>query len=186
MSIAEQLRSHLEEIKRNPQSAQAWNSLGDAASNLKENSMAAGAYLSAFYLENHNTLYEKKFYTILSILKSSKEDIEFSYEIFRLPLQTAVVFLFGIMNTDLRDLEGKFGVLSKGGFDKILFDFSGLQAMTGFGPSLLRKILEYTKQKNGKILIFNATENIRTMLELKKVIIPYCSSLREGLSILKN
>ena len=185
MSIGEDLRKYLEEIKKNPQNTQAWNALGDAALGLKENSMAAGAYLSALYLDAENALYEQKFYSVLSILKSGKDDLEFSYEIFRLPLQTAVVFLFGIMNTELRDFEGKIGVLAKGGFDKILLDFSGVQALSGLGPSLLRKIHEYVKQKNGKIFIHKATQNIHSMLELKKITIPYCSSLREGMLALK-
>ncbi|NUM34957.1 MAG: STAS domain-containing protein [Candidatus Brocadiae bacterium] len=185
MSIAEQLRGYLEDIKKNPQNAHSWEALGNAALDIKENSMAAGAYLSAFYLNPENTLYERKFYQVLNELKNSKENVEFTYEIFRLPLQTAIIFLFGLMNTELRDFEGKLGVLAKGGFDKILLDFSNVQALSGLGPSLLRKILEYVKQKDGKILIHNANQNIKTMLELKKVDIPYCSSLKEGMLLLK-
>lgn len=183
MSNADKLRLFSENIRRNPQDPQAWAALGEHASLLQEKTIAAGAYLAALYLDGNNVFLEEKWNAARRLLFEGKDENTFAYEIFRLPLQTFVILFFGILNMEVDDLKAKFAALKMGGFTKACLDFRGVKAMSGLGPSFVRKV--EVELKPGNVVMSEANADIREMLHLKKIDLPQYPSLREGLVALR-
>lgn len=174
-------------IKESPEDLWAWLQLADAAKLIKEWNTATWAYCAALFLRHDDEVIFDKFTQARKKLAESKDKgVGFHFDIFKLPQNTAVIMLNGIVNMDLDSLKAKVKNIIKAGFRFIAFDFTGVSSISGLGPSLMRTLAEETEFAGGQMVLVGTCEDVDNMLKLKKINILQHKCLKEYFEILYN
>ena len=187
---SQNLQPFIEAIKNDKKDPWAWLQLGDFARLTADWETATWSYAASVILLPDDDVARKKFSEARNKLLASKNLAgAFGFRLFKLPLQAHVFLLFGIMNTALESLEGQIRQLAQKGTGHIILDFSGVTAISGLGPSFLRRMRDYIEKKSGQMWVIRLPQEIKDVLQLKNVELFQAADLEEivlRLSLPKN
>ena len=167
---SQNLQPFIQAIKKDKKDPWAWLQLGDAARLMSDWETAAWAYAASAILLPDDEVARKKFSEARNHFLANKNLAgAFGFRLFKLPLQANLFLLFGVMNTVLESLESQIRHQGQKGTSHIILDFSGVSAISGLGPSFLRRMSEYIEKKAGHIWLIRLSQEIKDVLQLKKV-----------------
>ncbi|WP_372370985.1 hypothetical protein [Candidatus Uabimicrobium sp. HlEnr_7] len=157
----------LKEIKSDPTNWSLWHKYGIFAAENKDWKTCISAYLAALRLNPQQSIQDECMNAYQNYTTTLTTN--FSFRFLKLPKKTLIVDMYGLMNMDMTDFENQVKSLIAKNNEVIFLHFAFVKNLTGLGPSTIKKIIKWSKEKNIFVAAIAVHDQLRITFNLKKI-----------------
>lgn len=168
----------LTEIKNDPTNASLWQQYATLTAQKQDWKTCVSAYLAALRLNPQPEVFQQSLAAYQNYVNALTDDFHFRF--LRLPKKTLVMDMYGLMNMDVTEFENKAKALLGNKHQVIFLHFAFVRNLTGLGPSTVKKIIKWSKEKNIDIAAVGVHDGLRTTFNLKKIEVQEYSDLLQA------
>ncbi len=177
------LKNIVQVVQQNPENPESWKQLATHAFTIENWKISISAYLANFSLEQPTSQDIENFILARqNFIQTLNIDNQFHCEVFKLPQKKCVVMLLGIMNTAIDTFKHSMHKLMDKDYKFFILDFTGLEYISGLGPSCIKNLNLRSQNNNCFFALANVSDKVNNMLQLKSVTTQQYSDVLEILT----